>query len=71
MFRTGLRAWFVLTSLSPLACGGGSTPPTAGPAAPASPAADKAPRFAEAVDRIFAAAFAANPVSATTASGPI
>jgi len=61
----------LLFALVPLACGKGSPPPagptqtsaaSSPPAAPASPAG-----FAETVDRIFAAEFAANPVSATRA----
>jgi uncharacterized protein (DUF885 family) len=45
-------------------CGGKAAPPSEGAAGPA-PAAPASPSFEEAVDQIFAAAFAANPVIAT------
>jgi uncharacterized protein (DUF885 family) len=59
------RAFLLAAPLSLVACGGGPAPRAAQTAAPAQPAPAQPPRFADAVDRIFAAAFAANPVDAS------
>lgn len=62
------RAALPLVALSWLACGGGGSPEPSAPPAPATtPTPTAAPAFDAAVEQIFAAAFAANPVSATQA----
>ena len=63
--RPRSRAWLVAASASLVACGGGGTPPAREAPRAAPPAQAAAPRFADAVDQIFAAAFAANPVDAS------
>jgi uncharacterized protein (DUF885 family) len=62
---TGVPSVALALALLSFACGGPAAP-SAGPPAPApAPAPAETPSFAEAVDQIFAAAFAANPVIAT------